>query len=55
MERFTGVNVGLIRERGFDEIQGNLTNPKMPPPLGPPQDPGHRPTVGSQGFALPCQ
>ena len=28
-------------------IQGYLAHKKPPPPLGPPQGPGHRPTVGS--------
>ena len=30
-----------------DQIQGYLAHKKTPTPLGPPQDPRHRPTVGS--------
>jgi len=33
-------------------VQGYLAHKKTPTPLGPPQDPRHRPTVGSQGGAL---
>ena len=32
---------------GFTGIQGYLAHKKTPTPLGPPQDPRHRPTVGS--------
>ena len=28
-------------------LQGHLAHKKQPPPLGPPQDPGFSPTVGS--------
>ena len=38
-------------ETGTD-LQGHLAHKKMPPTLGPPQDPRHRPTVGSQGEAV---
>ena len=33
-------------------VQGNLARKKTPTPLGPPQDPRHRPTEGSWGGAF---
>ena len=30
-------------------VQGYLAYKKTPTPIGPPQDPGHRPTVGLRG------
>ena len=33
-------------------IQGYLARQKMPSPLGPPNDPRHRSTIGSQGCAF---
>jgi len=38
--------------RGAGCIQGYLAHKKTPTPLGPPQDPRHRPTVGSYGVAV---
>ena len=34
------------------DVQGYLAHKKTPPSLGPPQDPRHRPTVGSYGGAF---
>ena len=36
-------------------LQGYLAHKKTPTPLGPPQDPCHRPTVGSHGGAFSCK
>ena len=35
--------------RSLKNVQGYLAHKKTPTPLGPPQDPRHRPTVGSYG------
>ena len=35
-----------------EAVYGNLVHKKPSNPLGPPQDPRHRPTVGSQGGAF---
>ena len=39
---------------GVTGIQGYLAHKKTPTPLGPPQDPRHRPTLGSYGGAFSC-
>ena len=39
----------------YVELQGNLAHEKTPTPLRPPQDPRHRPTVGSLGGAFSCR
>ena len=36
---------------GSYALQGYLAHKKQPPPLGPPQEPRHGPTVGSYGGA----
>ena len=33
-------------------LQGYLAHKTQPPPLGPPYEPGHDPTVGSYGVAV---
>ena len=33
-------------------LQGYLVHEQTPTPLGPSQDPGHRPTAGSKGGAF---
>ena len=40
-----------LRSEAATVMQGYLAHEKPPPPLGPPEDPGHSPTVGSQGEA----
>ena len=42
--------VGLCRFPG--PLQGYLAHKKSPPAPGPPQDPRHRPTIGSKGGAI---
>ena len=37
---------------GVQGLQGYLADKKPPPPLGPPQEPRHGPTVGSYGVAV---
>ena len=41
-----------VRVKG---LQGYLVHNKLPAPLKPPQDPRHRPTVGSYGDESSCK
>jgi len=40
---------GLLDRKVHHAVQGYLAHTKPPPPLGPPEGPRHRPTVGSYG------
>ena len=41
--------------RPWHTLQGYLAHKKTPTPPGPPKDPRHRPTVGSEGGAFPYE
>ena len=42
-----GISVDFKAFRSEEAVHGYFAHEKQPPPLGPPQDPRHRPTVGS--------
>jgi hypothetical protein len=56
---FGGKSFWVVPSRSFPGltlfVQGHLAHKKTPTPLGPPYDPRHWPTVGSQGAVSSCE
>ena len=51
-ELSVGAYRSVLREFPEKRLQGYLAHKKATTPLGPPQDPRHSPSVGSEGVAV---